>query len=318
MTLDADLPARAVPARDLDPHEPRRRTLRFATARGPAELAALDFGDPARPVDVVFLHANGFNALTYRSALAPLAADLRILAVDQQGHGRSAQRVPAEGRTDWFDLRDDLVGLLDALDGPPVVLAGHSMGGAASVLAAAERPARVKALALFDPVLMSRQMAAELAAGERPAITDNPLAAGARRRRAIFPSRQAAIDSYRGRGAFRTWPETALADYVQDGFRDRPDGSVELACAPEWEASNFSAHGHDPWPAMARITAPVVVLRAETGSTCQVVSRDPFPPENRAVRIETAPGTTHFLPIERPDLVRRTLLELAGSPPANP
>lgn len=305
MTLDADLPARASIG------EARRRTLTISPPSGQAQLAAVEFGDPARPIDVIFLHANGFNALTYRSVLAPLGDRLRILAVDQQGHGRSAQRVPAEGRTNWCDFRDDLVAVLDAHGGPPVVLAGHSMGGAASVMAAPERAARVKALALFDPVLMSREMAADLTSGARSAISDNPLAQGARRRRAVFPSRQAAIDSYRGRGAFRTWPEAALADYVEDGFRDRPDGTVELSCAPEWEASNFSAHGHDPWPAMARIAAPVAILRAETGSTCQVVSPVAFPAENRRVRIETVPGTTHFLPIERPELVRRTLLELA-------
>ena len=46
--------------------------------------------------------------------------------------------------------------------------------------------------------------------------------------------------SYRGRGAFATWPEASLIDYVQDGFRERPDGSVELSCAPDWEASNFA------------------------------------------------------------------------------
>jgi pimeloyl-ACP methyl ester carboxylesterase len=306
MTVDADLPSRAAPAA-----EPRRRTLAIATPHGPAELAALEFGDPARPLDVVFLHANGFNALTYRATLAPLADRLRILAVDQQGHGGSAQRSKAEGRRDWADLRDDLVALLDALGGPPVVLSGHSMGGAAALLAAAERPARVKALALFDPVIMSPRTMRETGAGEGPS-----LAVGARRRRAVFPSREAAVDSYRGRGAFKTWPEAALVDYVRDGFRDRPDGSVELACAPEWEASNFSAHDHDPWPAMGRITVPVVILRAESGSTCQLTSREPFPPQNRDVRIETVPGTTHFLPIERPQLARETLLALAeASPP---
>jgi pimeloyl-ACP methyl ester carboxylesterase len=306
MSLDAELPARAAFL-----GEPRRRWIAISTADGPAELAALDFGDPSRPVDVIFLHANGFNALTYRSALAPLADRLRILAVDQQGHGLSRQRAPAEGRLNWHDFRDDLVGLLDQLGGPPVVLAGHSMGGATAVLAAAERPARVKALALFDPVIMSRQMAADLASGARPEVSDNPLASGARRRRAVFASRQAALDSYRGRGAFKTWPEAALADYVQDGFRDRPDGTVELACAPEWEASTFSSHGHDPWPAMAKITAPVTILRAEAGSTCQLTTREAFPGENRRVRVETVAGTTHFLPIERPELLRQTLLELA-------
>ena len=160
---------------------------------------------------------------------------------------------------------------------------------------------------------MSREAVRQIAVGAAPPHADNPLAVGARRRRAVVPSRQAAIDSYRGRGAFATWPEASLVDYVRDGFRDRPDGSVELSCAPDWEASNFAAHALDPWPAMGQINAPVVVLRAEFASTCQLTSRDAFPASNQHVRIETVPGTTHFLPIERPDLVRATLLGLARS-----
>ncbi len=100
MSLDADLaPSPAA--------EPRRRTFPIATLHGPGELAAIEFGDPARPIDVVFLHANGFNALTYRSTLAPLADRLRILCVDQQGHGRSAQRTPIETRTIQRPSRTD-------------------------------------------------------------------------------------------------------------------------------------------------------------------------------------------------------------------
>ena len=308
MTLDADLSARAA-----SPDEPRRRTLHIRPPHGPAELAAIEFGDSARPVDVVFLHANGFNAMTYRSVLAPLADRLHILGVDQQGHGLSIQRTATEGRTNWSELRDDVVALLDSLEVGPFVLAGHSLGGVACLLGAAARPERVKALALFDPVILSRQMIADIATGVGPAMADSPMVLGARRRRAVFPSRQVVVDSYRGRGAFKTWSEACLVDYVRDGFRDRPDGAVELACAPEWEASNFAAHGLDPWPEMAKITSPVVVLRAEIGSTCALTERSPLPAGNLDFRIETVPGTTHFLPIERPELVRETLLALAGS-----
>jgi pimeloyl-ACP methyl ester carboxylesterase len=293
------------------PGDPRRLTLDISAADEPAELAAIAFGDPTAAPDVIFLHANGFNALTYRSILAPLADRLNILAIDQQGHGRSPQRGSAEGQGNWNDLAADVVAVLDRLEGGPVVLAGHSMGGTAALLAAARRPDRVRALALFDPVIVSRQIAADTARGAGPDFASGPLAQGARRRRSQFPSRQAAIDSYRGRGAFKTWPEAPLADYVQDGFRDLPDGSVTLACAPDWEASNFSAPAPDVWPAMGEIGAPVVVLRAADGSTCHLTDRDPFPASNTRVLIETIPGTTHFLPIERPDLVRETLLRAA-------
>lgn len=291
---------------DASPAAPRRTTFSIRSRGGVGELAALEFGDPARPIDVVFLHANGFNAMTYRGVLAPLAGRLRILAVDQQGHGRSPLRSTPEGREDWLDLRDDLLALLELVGDDPVVLAGHSMGGTVSILSAAERPDRVKALALFDPVIVSKEARARVVEGQQ----DNALALGADRRRAVFPDRESVFKSYQGRGAFRTWPDQALLDYIADGFHDRPDGTVELACAPAWEASGFRAHGHDPWGPMSKITAPVRVLRADTGSTCHLETPEAFNPDNPDVQVRTVPGTTHFLPIERADLVRETLLEL--------
>src|SRR5438876_6866262 len=105
--------------------------------RGPGEMAYLDFGPSSRPVDVLFLHANGFNALTYRSILTPLAGEMRIIAADQRGHGTSTLATVTEGRTDWYEFRDDLLALLAALDLTNVVLTGHSMGGTASNLATA-------------------------------------------------------------------------------------------------------------------------------------------------------------------------------------
>ncbi|MDZ4369992.1 MAG: alpha/beta hydrolase, partial [Phenylobacterium sp.] len=65
--------------------EPRARHVDLPDRGG--AMAILDFGSSERPVDAVFCHANGFNARTYRSILAPLAASMRILAVDWRGQG---------------------------------------------------------------------------------------------------------------------------------------------------------------------------------------------------------------------------------------
>ena len=118
------------------------------------------------------------------------------------------------------------------------------------------------------------------------------------------------------RAIFSTWPEQALRDYVEAGFRDLPGGEVELACAPEWEAAIFAAHGHDIWEAMAKIAAPVRIWRAEDGSTCAIAEASQFPRPARQVEVVTVPGATHFLPIERPDLVRDALLAVAALTPA--
>ena len=284
----------------------RPRTIAIPQRGG--ETAAYEFGPPDRPIDVVFSHANGFNARTYRSILEPLADSLRVLMVDQRGHGLS--RLPADAslpRDSWRDVGEDLTAVIDALDLEGAILAGHSMGGASSLLAAAARPDRVRALALFDPVIMSPEVLSNM---NRDSLHDSPLAVGARKRRPSFPGKAAAVEAYRGRGAFRTWSEAMLVDYVEDGFADTADGDVALTCAPAWEASNFTAQGHEPYAAFDAVNIPIRILRAENGSTCRLEGHEPILTRSGEVRVEVVPGTSHFLPMERPDLVVEVLRTL--------
>lgn len=287
---------------------PRRLTVPVANRWGAGDMAVLDFGDADRPVDLVFVHANGFNAMTYRTLLAPLAGAIRIQAPDLRGHGLSALPTASGGRRGWTDHRDDLITLLDAFDGPPVVLAGHSMGATAALLAAAERPGRVSGLVLLDPVIWTRWSQAML----RLPLFDRmarriPLVRSALRRRALFDSREQALAAYRDRGAFRDWPEAMLADYLADGLVETGDGFA-LSCPPEWEASNYAAQAHDPWGALKRLDRPVRILRAEHGSTCHVPERPRGLPH---VTVETVAGGTHFFPMLHPDVARDALFDAA-------
>jgi pimeloyl-ACP methyl ester carboxylesterase len=294
--------------------DPRRRFIPIASRAGAGEMAVLEFGPADRPVDVVFLHANGFNGQTYRALLAPLSAGLRILAVDQRGHGSSRLAADPDHRRNWLDLRDDLLALLTALDQTQsVVLAGHSMGGTVSLLAAAAAPDAVRGLVLLDPVIMPRIMAfyAHMPWTSGALWKHLPMVQAALRRRAVFDNREAAFTAYRGRGAFKTRPETMLADYVGGGFKDRDDGRVELACAPAWEASNYSAQAHDPWRAVRGVRCPARILKAENGSTAHVGDGARLMRRHPQIRVETVAGASHFLPMERPDLAREAIFEMA-------
>lgn len=280
------------------------RPVRVELPERGGTMSALEFGPAGRPVDILFTHANGFNARAYASILAPLAGEFRILAVDQRGHGRSGLPPQIEGRNTWYNLRDDLLAFMAALDLKNLVMAGHSMGGTASILASAEAPQRVRRLVMFDPVVLTPEAIAANQGGEP---IESPLVQGALRRRSVFPSRAAVIEAYTGRGAFKSWTPAMLADYVADGFRDRPDGQVELTCAPEWEASNFTSQAHDTWDAFARSTAPIAIFRAEHGSTCRVDGHEAELTASGRITLETVPGTSHFLPMERPDVVAAAL-----------
>ena len=274
---------------------PRRRKL---PGRGPGEMAVLDFGPPERPVDAVFLHANGFNATTYRHVLEPLSARYRLLALDQRGHGLTSLAAAPEGRTDWIDLRDDLLAFLEAEDLGDVVLSGHSMGGTASLLAAAvsSRPRR---LVLLDPVILPRPIPGGAA--------ESPMVQGALRRRAKFASRDEAFSAYFGRGAFRTWPEEILRDYLETGLTDGRDGDLTLACSPAWEAANYGAQGHDSIAALRACQAPIDVLIAEAGTTFRLTLGPELDAMAPNLSVRAVPGTTHFLPMERPDVVGEAL-----------
>lgn len=262
------------------------------------KIATVEFGKPDGHIGLVFAHANGFNALAYRHVLSPLASDLRLVAFDHRGHGRSTLPPLLHQRDDWNDLARDFAALLDQLLRRPALLVGHSMGATTALLAALKRPHLVHGVLLLDPVLHPAL----------PPSSDRPIIASTLRRRTAFPSRDIAIQAYRGRGAFRTWPDSCLADYVADGFRDEPSGGVDLVCPPEWEASNYMATANDGWKALKDATCPIRILRAEEGSVCRL-------PKSllTAVEATTVPGTTHFLPFEKPALVRAEIKRMLTS-----
>lgn len=262
-----------------------------------------------------FAHANGFNGQTYRRLLAPLAGRFHIRAWDARGHGLTSLPADPRGHGNWRVFRDDLIRFVEnfaAEAGGPVLLGGHSMGGTTSLMVAAERPDLVRGLILVDPVMVPLSarlvMKAYRALGRKGGPAS--LAEGAERRRAVFPDRATMVTAYKGRGAFRTWPEEVIADYVEGGTKLREDGKVELACAPAWEAANFRAQDHNIWHDIDRLRCPLTLLYAGASSTCRAPapallgSRDP---QATILRIGQA---THFLPMEYPDAVRREALAL--------
>lgn len=282
----------------------RRFTLR--SARG--ETAGIAFG-PEGPPDLVFLHATGFNALTYRTLLAPLGARWRVAALDLRGHGLS--RLPADPeRLDTLRVYvRDLLALWPRLvgDARPPVLGGHSLGGLVSITAAATRRGIANRLVLLDPVLQPMRFIHRFQPIDVPRdrIALLPIALGAARRRAAFPGKADALGAYRGRSIFATWRDGFLDDYVEDGFAANGAG-VSLTCTPAWEAASFAALRHDAVGLLGRVRPPAVLLKAETASTvreseARLLRRKPD------LRIARIAGTTHFLPMEKPDLVRQYL-----------
>lgn len=287
--------------------EPRRIEVEITNRWGGGAMSVLEFGDASRPVDLVFVHANGFNAYTYRRLLQPLSGALRIWAPDLRGHGETKLPLTTDIRRNWHDHRDDMVSLLKSIDGPPVALAGHSIGGVSSLLAAAEVPQRVSRLLLLDPVVWGRLTVAMFHIPGLDRIPSRvPIVKSTLRRRAVFESREQAFNSWRGRGAFKGWPDAALADYVSSGLVD-VEGGVALACTPEWEASNYASQSHNPWRALRRYKGDIRILKAQKGSLCMFNARGV--PAN--VRVDTVEGGGHLFPMTHMEQTRDALYDLA-------
>lgn len=265
----------------------------------------------ARPT-LHWAHATGFHGRLYHPLLDELATDVNVLAWDMRGHGASAGAANVSTFRGWKTYYRDMTALLDSQE-EPVWLAGHSIGATTSIMAAARRPDKVLGLILAEPVIMDPVQGLKLWGAKLLRQSHRlSLAAGAARRRRVFDSHTAALDNYRGRGGFKTWPEAWLEAYVQHAFIPQED-QLQLACSPEWESTTFAHTEHNPWTDIRQLRCPVIALAAEHGSTFSPAARKRLQALLPSADVRVVEGTTHFLPMEQNDTVRDAILQLALS-----
>jgi pimeloyl-ACP methyl ester carboxylesterase len=269
---------------------------------------------PARAPWLHFAHATGMHAWLYARLLAPLADRFNIIASDALGHGRTAAidpRAPTSDCVEWEDFAADTIAVIDAV-APEArwLLAGHSMGGSASLLAAVAAPQRVAGLVLIDPPMIPFELAREaLAMGIK---TANPMTDGAARRRADFPDVASARDRWRGRGVFTGWDDADLEAYLADGLRPAVDG-VTLTCTPAWEAATFRGVSHRIEAALVALDRPFALVAGEIGSTVRDAEFASFAAHRCCVSAQRLSGTTHFVPLQRGDVIRATIAHVAAA-----
>lgn len=257
-------------------------------------------------------HATGFHGRLYKPLLDDLSDHCNVMAWDMRGHGSSAGAADTSAFRGWGSYYDDLTALLASLD-EPIWLAGHSIGATASIIAAARQPDKVRGLILVEPVIMDFWQGQMLWLSKLLRLSHRlSLAAGAARRREVFNSHAAALDNYRGRGAFKTWPEAWLEAYIQHAFTPHGD-HVRLACSPEWESITFAHTEHNPWPDICQLRCPVIALAAERASTFSSAARNRLRKLLPSAEVSVLAGTTHFLPMEQTDRVRDAMLEVIQS-----
>lgn len=265
---------------------------------GGVTLAVHDLGGQGPPL--LLVHPTGFCA----GAMAPLARRLadrfHCWAVDLRGHGRSTPPAPGVG-WGWDGLADDVAAAaaeVVAQSGPvagKLFGLGHSSGGAALLGAAAGFPA-LGAMWCYEPIVWPEPaLAAERAAR---------LAAGARRRRATFPSAADALANFEAKPPFSAFHPECRAAYVDGGFALGSDGSVSLRCDPQWEAAIYEAGVEgDRFAALTGVTVPVAVAFGARTDPIGVDSAAKVAGALPAGELLACTELSHFGPFEAPDAV---------------
>lgn len=242
------------------------------------ELAVHHLGGDGAPV--ILAHATGFHGRCWTPLARELSPEYTVWAIDQRGHGSSGKS-PGDRYGDWDAFARDVLAVVDAIGGSGWRAGGHSLGGGVALLAEARRPGTFAAIACFEPVAIPPAAvvtagaststdpdilavaAGPVPAGEglMPIPGGNPLALLARKRKAVFPSRQAAYDNYRSKPPFAAFDPEALRCYVDFGLVDLPDGTVTLACRREDEAAVFEGALANPaWSELPNVRAPVAIM----------------------------------------------------------
>lgn len=276
------------------------------TADG-VRLAVHDLGGEGP--DLLLSHATGFHGPVFTPLADALSGHFHCWAMDHRGHGASER--PAADMAEWDRFTADVIAVSEALGLEQAFGFGHSMGGTALLMAERERPQTFAGLAVFEPIAFPHD----------PVRANQPstMVVAARRRRTVFASREEAYENYAGKPPLDALTPAALWAYVEHGFVDRPDGTVELACDPEDEARVFEGGAiQDAFTRLGEVPCPVLVM-AGTPEENPPGMIAPVVAEALADgRLLVFPQLTHFGPMQDPDAVAAAMVEFADEVRAAP
>ncbi len=289
---------------------------RFHPVAGTA-LAVHHWPSDGSGAPLVFAHATGFHGRVW-DAIIERFPDHPAYAIDLRGHGQT-NGGPVE---DWRVLARDVAEFLEQAHLTGAVGIGHSMGAHTLLQVSADdsrvsETRRFARMVLFDPVILAPEF---YAPGQPLYTADNPHPAIRRKR--DFASPEAMIARFKDRDPYNLFDPRVFEDYCRYGLVPAPsgagwDGGMELACAPEDEASVYASSRSNPGilDAAKRVDIPVLVVRALYTALNDFKSSPTWPelanilPQGKDVH---RPDMTHFHPFQDPADAARIIAEFMG------
>lgn len=251
-----------------------------------------------------FAHANAYPPGAYRQFLTDLAEEYRVLAMEQRPLWPEQR---PETMDTWHLFADDLINFCGQQDLTGLIGVGHSLGAVVTMFAAVREPHLFHTLVLIEPVFLPPPiLAAAEASPEQAAMM--PFVQKALNRRNRWENRRAAFDRFRQKEVFRRLSDTALWDYVNEGLHERPDGPLALRFPREWEARIYSRPPTDVWTLLPEVTQPTLAMRGAHSTTVREESWQHWHSLQPQAHFVEIPEAGHLLPMEKPQVVARTVL----------
>lgn len=284
----------------------------FVEGAGGLPIALWDLGGKGPPI--MLAHATGLHTRCFRALAEGLTDRFRVFGFDCRGHGHSGTpaldrdedgQIPTMG---WATFAEDALAVIDSLGLRGTRGFGHSCGGAVLLLAEQLRPGTFSRIFTYEPVVAPPELWARLRdrGGSR--------SGAARRRRAVFPSRGAALEHYASKPPLSSLRSDVLADYVEGGFTDEPQGTVRLRCDPEAEAATFSmAAQDDGWARLPEVACPTTFACGGGATDFGLEMMTALAVRVQQGRVDEHAGLGHLGPLERPDEVAAAIGDAFGS-----
>ena len=263
------------------------------------EINYFDLGGSGPPL--LMVHATGFHGLMWRPIAQRLQDDFHCWSLDLRGHGDSG--APLDLDFSWGGFAQDIRSVVETLGLEQPRAVGHSLGGATLLLAEQQTPGTFGSIYAYEPAIYVPSPEDD---GSSEAV-DLAL-----RRRASFPSRQAALANYGGKPPMDSFAPEALAAYVEHGLAEGADGNVHLKCRPEYEAGAFRGFsGTTIYARLPEVGCPVVIACGSDPGSRAAERSELFVSRLSHGRGQVFAGLNHFGPQQNPatlaDSVRATL-----------
>ena len=261
---------------------------RYVSVNG-LDLHYLDWNGSSSRVMIV-LHGVMENAQLWDSFAFSASEHLRIIALDQRGHGDSDWASPPAYSCN--DYVKDLSGFIESLGVNGVILMGHSMGALHAIKYTSMKPEKVKGLIHVD-------------------IEPSPPPENREYLNGLYntqPSFYNSIEDYMGRirKTIQYAEKDMIRNFASSSLKEENDGKFHIRFDKE-VLEHFDQY--DLLPHVRDIKCPTLIIRGEES---MVMRREKAQEMNRYIsnsRLAEIPNASHIVPIDNPKSFQQVVMD---------